>query len=41
MRILVIEDEKRIADFVSRGLESAGYAMDVTYDGNIGLNLSL
>lgn len=29
MRILVIEDEKRIADFLSRGLESAGYAVDV------------
>ena len=29
MRILVVEDEKRIADFLSRGLESAGYAVDV------------
>ena len=28
MRILVVEDEKRIADFLSRGLESAGYAVD-------------
>src|ERR1700674_4555177 len=33
MRILVVEDEKRIADFVSRGLESAGYAVDVAGDG--------
>jgi two-component system copper resistance phosphate regulon response regulator CusR len=33
MRILVVEDEKRIADFLSRGLESAGYAIDVAYDG--------
>lgn len=40
MRILVIEDEKRIADFVSRGLESAGYAVDVANDGNSALNLS-
>ena len=27
MRFLVVEDEKRIADFLSRGLESAGYAL--------------
>jgi two-component system copper resistance phosphate regulon response regulator CusR len=33
MRILVVEDEKRIADFLSRGLESAGYAVDVASDG--------
>ena len=33
MRILVVEDEKRIADFVSRGLESGGYAVDVAGDG--------
>src|SRR6476646_1852358 len=33
MRILVVEDEKRIADFVSRGLESGGYAVDVASDG--------
>jgi len=30
----VVEDEKRIADFVSRGLESAGYAVDVAGDGS-------
>jgi len=40
MRILVIEDEKRIADFLGRGLESAGYAVDVAHDGQTGLNLS-
>jgi two-component system copper resistance phosphate regulon response regulator CusR len=33
MRILVVEDEKRIADFLSRGLESAGYAVDVAHTG--------
>jgi heavy metal response regulator len=33
MRFLVVEDEKRIADFLSRGLESAGYAVDVAGDG--------
>ncbi|MBI5083969.1 MAG: response regulator transcription factor [Acidobacteria bacterium] len=33
MRILVVEDEQRIADFVQRGLESAGYTVDVAEDG--------
>lgn len=34
MRVLVVEDEKRIADFLSRGLQSAGYAVDVVHRGN-------
>ena len=33
MRILVVEDEKRIADFLGRGLQGAGYAIDVAQDG--------
>src|SRR6201990_2385296 len=33
MRVLVVEDEKRIADFLSRGLQSAGYAVDVVHSG--------
>lgn len=37
MRLLVVEDEKRIADFVARGLESAGYAVDLAEDGGKGL----
>lgn len=37
MRILVIEDEKRIGDFLGRGLESAGYAVDLANDGKTGL----
>ena len=40
MRILVIEDEKRIADFVARGLESAGYQVDSAGDGASGLELA-
>ena len=39
MRILVVEDEKRIADFLSRGLESAGYAVDHAPDGQSALDL--
>ena len=39
MRILVVEDEKRIADFLARGLESAGYAVDVAPNGTSGIDL--
>ncbi len=37
MRILVIEDEKRIAELVARGLEGAGYEADSASDGATGL----
>src|SRR5437879_610975 len=39
MRILVVEDEKRIADFLSRGLESAGYAVDLAGDGQHAIDM--
>jgi two-component system copper resistance phosphate regulon response regulator CusR len=39
MRILVVEDEKRIADFLSRGLESGGYTVDVAGDGATALEM--
>ncbi len=39
MRFLVVEDEKRIADFLQRGLESAGYAVDLAGDGQAALDL--
>src|SRR5438270_4753651 len=37
MRILVVEDEKRIADFLCRGLEGAGYAVDPALNGAMAL----
>jgi two-component system copper resistance phosphate regulon response regulator CusR len=37
MRILVVEDEKRIADFLCRGLAGAGYAVDAAHDGTAAL----
>jgi heavy metal response regulator len=40
MRILVIEDEKKIADFIKRGLKEEGYAVDSAYDGEQGLFLA-
>ena len=36
MRILVIEDEVKIAQFVKRGLKEEGYAVDVANDGEEG-----
>ena len=33
MRVLLVEDETRIADSVSRGLSESGYAVDVASDG--------
>jgi two-component system copper resistance phosphate regulon response regulator CusR len=39
VRFLVVEDEKRIADFLSRGLEGAGYAVDVASHGAHALEL--
>lgn len=40
MRILVVEDEKRIADFLGRGLQGAGYAVDVSHDGAAALQFT-
>ncbi len=40
MRILVVEDEKKVASFIKRGLEEEGYAVDVAYDGDEGLDLA-
>jgi len=39
-RILVIEDEERIAEFIERGLVFEGYRVDVAYDGQVGLNIA-
>jgi DNA-binding response OmpR family regulator len=41
MRILVVEDERAIADFVARGLESEGYAVTCVHDGESGEALAL
>ena len=39
-RILVIEDEARIAQFLKRGLIYEGYRVDVAYDGQTGLDMA-
>jgi two-component system OmpR family response regulator len=36
MRVLVVEDDKRLASAVKRGLEAEGYAVDLAFDGTDG-----
>ncbi len=40
MRILVIEDEKKVANFIKKGLEEEHYAVDNAYDGESGLYMA-
>jgi DNA-binding response OmpR family regulator len=40
MRLLVIEDEKKVADFVARGLRAERFAVDVAYDGDSGWEMA-
>jgi DNA-binding response OmpR family regulator len=40
MRILVVEDERPIAEFIQRGLEAEGYSVACAYDGDQGLALA-
>jgi heavy metal response regulator len=41
MRLLVVEDEKKLAGFIKKGLEEEGYAVDVAHDGEMGLECGL
>jgi len=41
MRILIIEDEKRLADSIKKGLEQESYAVDVSYEGTDGFGMAL
>lgn len=40
MRILVVEDEKKVASFIKKGLEEESYAVDASYDGEEGCYLA-
>ena len=40
MRILVVEDEKKVASFLKKGLEEEYYAVDTAFDGEEGLALA-
>lgn len=41
MKILIIEDEKGITDFLKQGLEEEGYAVSFAYNGADGLEMAL
>jgi len=36
MRVLIIEDEQKMADLIKRGLEEEGMEVETAYDGNVG-----
>jgi two-component system copper resistance phosphate regulon response regulator CusR len=40
MRLLLIEDERKVADFVARGLRAESFAVDVAYDGASGWDMA-
>jgi DNA-binding response OmpR family regulator len=39
MKILIIEDEPKVASFLNQGLEDSGYETDLAYDGQMGKKL--
>lgn len=41
MRVLIVEDDKKIASFISKGLKQEGFAVDHVTDGEEGLYLAL
>jgi len=41
MRVLVVEDEPKLAEVLERGLEEHGYAVDVAHDGETAFGLAL
>ncbi len=40
MRILVVEDEKKVGNFIRKGLEEESYAVDLALDGQSGFDLA-
>jgi heavy metal response regulator len=41
MRILIIEDEKKVAGFLKNGLKEEGYAVDDAFDGQTGFDMAV
>jgi heavy metal response regulator len=41
VRLLVVEDENKVASFIKKGLEEEGYAVDLAADGEAGLAMAL
>ncbi len=40
MRILVVEDERKVASFIQRGLEGEGFEVEVANDGETGVSMA-
>lgn len=40
MRVLIVEDDKKIAGFIAQGLKEVGHSVDVAHDGDDGLYLA-
>lgn len=41
MRILIVEDDKKIASFIKKGLKESGFTVDCAYDGEEGRDMAL
>jgi two-component system, OmpR family, copper resistance phosphate regulon response regulator CusR len=41
MKVLIVEDEPKLAGFVKKGLEEQAWEVDVAYDGQVGSSLAL
>ncbi len=41
MRLLVVEDEKKVTSFISKVLKEEGYSVDVAFDGQTGLQMAM
>jgi two-component system copper resistance phosphate regulon response regulator CusR len=39
MRLLLVEDEPKLASFIRKGFENEGYVIDIAYDGKMGRSL--
>lgn len=41
MKILIVEDEPKVASFIKKGLEEQSYLVEIAFDGNLGKSLAL
>ncbi len=41
MKVLIIEDERKISSFIKNGLKAEGFVVDVAFDGESGLEMAL
>ncbi|WP_067571734.1 response regulator transcription factor [Nocardia acidivorans] len=41
MRVLVVEDEERLAETLRRGLTAEGFVVEIAHDGNVGFDLAV